>query len=137
MAKRNLEIRVENLENTVGSLSGLPMQMASLASQFVQLRQDVRAEISAIRSEVGELRGEVGELRGEVGELRGEVVTLGQTLREEMASMHRELAGAILATNVQMRALHEDLVERIRLIGEDRLPARGAHPESPTPPEAE
>jgi hypothetical protein len=37
-----------------------------------------------------------------------------------MESMHRDLASAILANGVQMRALHEDLLERIKLLGENR-----------------
>jgi len=138
LADKNLEDRVENLERIIAPLVGLPRQMEALSSQFVQLRQDVRAEVSEIhtdvaglRGEVGELRGEVGELRGEVGELRGEVgdlrgevgevrgalPALGVDLRAEMASMHYDLAKAILANGVEMRALHEELLERLNLLG--------------------
>lgn len=130
MTKDNLEIRVHNLENTVGGLSGLPQQFASLASQFVQLRQDVRSDISAIRGGVEELRVEMstltGGLRGEMStlasELRGEMRTLGSELRGEMTSMHHDLARAILANGIEMRVLHEVVMARLAVIGEARSP---------------
>ena len=146
MPQHILEKRMENLEKTVAGLVELPAQMRDLSSQFLQLRQDVRADISAldlrvdglagdvremrgeireVRGEVGELRGEVGGLRSEVGELRGEVGAqngelhaVRDELRADMAAMHTELAGAILANGVEMRTLHEDLVKRITLLGE-------------------
>ena len=146
MPQHILEKRMDNLEKTVAGLAALPAQMRDLSSQFLQLRQDVRTDISAldlrvdgiagdvremrgeireVRGEVGELRGEVGELRGEVGGLRGEVGAqhgelhaVRDELRADMAAMHTELAGAILANGVEMRTLHEDLVTRITLLGE-------------------
>jgi hypothetical protein len=57
------------------------------------------------------------------------MVGLASDLRTEMASMHRELANAIVANGVQMRTLHEDLLERIKLLGESR------HPVAKTPPQ--
>jgi chromosome segregation ATPase len=148
MPQKDLEIRVENLENFVAALAGLPQQMQDLSSQFLQLRQEVKADISGIRGEVGELRGEVGELRGEVGELRGEVGVLrGEVgelrtemhairddlrgemhairndLRDDMASMHKDLAAAIVANGNEMRALHENLVGQVKLLGEIRTQA--------------
>lgn len=42
----------------------------------------------------------------------------GDDLRTDMASMHRELAKAILDSRALTLSLHEDLVERIKLLGE-------------------
>ena len=154
MPQNDLEIRVEFLEKTVASLAGLPQQVQELSTQFLQLRQEVRTDISGVRLEVGGLRAEVGGLRAEVGglraevgglradvgelrdrvdgvrdELRGEMHGIRDELRADMASMHQDLAKAILATQAQTLSLHENLVERITLLGEG-LKAPSAEPTS-------
>ena len=106
MPQHILEKRMENLEKTVAGLAELPAQMRDLSSQFLLLRQDVRADISALDLRVDGLAGDVRQMRDE--------------LRADMAAMHTELAGAILANGVEMRTLHEDLVKRITLLGEAR-----------------
>ena len=109
-------------------ISALDLRVDGIAGDV----REMRGEIREVRGEVGELRGEVGELRGEVGGLRGEVGAqhgelhavrnelhaVRDELRADMAAMHTELAGAILANGVEMRTLHEDLVTRITLLGE-------------------
>ena len=161
MPQKALEIRVENLENTVASQARLPQQLQELSSQFLQLHQEVKADISGVRTEVrevraelGEVRAEVGELRAEVGEvraelgevradvgglrtevgglredvtgLRGEMYSIRDELRVDMASMHKDLANAIVANGVEMRALHEAVIERITLLGEYRNGGSGS-----------
>ena len=56
MPQKALEIRVENLENTVTSLARLPQQMQDLSSQFLQLHQEVKADISGVRTDVREVQ---------------------------------------------------------------------------------
>ena len=109
-------------------ISALDLRVDGLAGDVREMRgeiREVRGEVGELRGEVGELRGEVGGLRSEVGELRGEVGAqngelhaVRDELRADMAAMHTELAGAILANGVEMRTLHEDLVKRITLLGE-------------------
>ena len=116
-------------------ISALDLRVDGIAGDVREMRgeiREVRGEVGELRGEVGELRGEVGELRGEVGGLRGEVGAqhgelhavrnelhaVRDELRADMAAMHTELAGAILANGVEMRTLHEDLVTRITLLGE-------------------
>jgi chromosome segregation ATPase len=85
------------------------------------LRTELRGEIGELRGDVGALRGEVGELRGDMGELRGDVGTLKREttlIRDDMAAMHKELAGAIVATGNEMRVLHEDVTSRITQLGD-------------------
>lgn len=150
MPKHDLEIRVEFLEKTVAGLGGLPQQVRDLSVQFLQLRADVTGDISTLRADVGDLRVELlgvrdglrGEMHGLRGELRtemhgiredlrtemhgiredltGKIDGCREELRSDMASMHRELAKAILATQAQARSLHEDLVERIARLAEGR-----------------
>lgn len=126
MSQHDLEIRMEFLEHAVAGLAGLPQQVLELATQFPQLREDVRTEISRVKRDVGELRGEMhvsrdelrGETRGIRDELVGRVDACRTELREDMASMHHELAKLILASQAQTLSLHEDLVERIKVLGE-------------------
>ena len=116
--------------------------MQDLSSQFLQLRQEVKADISGVRLEVGEVRAEVHELRADVGGLRtevgglredvtglrGEMYSIRDELRVDMASMHKDLATAIIANGDEMRALHEAAIERIKLLGEAIRPAANASP---------
>lgn len=87
---RTLADRVEILEKQVTSLELLPSRIDGLALQIAQLREEMRSEFSAIRAEMGE------ETRA---------------LREEMRAGDAE-------TRTFMRVLHEDLVDRIKLLGE-------------------
>ena len=174
MPQNDLEIRMENVEQTVAGLAGLPQQVQDLSTQFLQLREEVRADISGVRDEMhglrddlrsemhgirDELRGEMhdirGDLRGEMhdirDELRGEMHGIEDKLtvkmhemreelvakidgcrdelREDMASMHRGLAQIIMANHAQTLSLHEDLVGRIKLLGEQST--RADEPRAP------
>ena len=84
----------------MNTLEKLPERMTALASQIVQLRTELRDGFSAIRQEV---RAGDGETR--------------QVLREEMRAGEEE-------TRTLMRVLHEDVVNRIALIGEARRPPK-------------
>ena len=57
-------------------------------------------------------------------EQRGEMITMSDELRGESGQTRTSLAGAILLMEkrliTEMRSLHEDLVQRIALIGETR-----------------
>ena len=136
MPQNDLENRVEFLEKTVASLAGLPQQVQDLSTQILQFREELSADISGVTAAVGDLRGEIhgirDELRGEMhgmrDELRGEMIGLHEELRADMASMHRDLAGAILASQAQTLTLHEELVERIALLGEGRNSTGAAPP---------
>ena len=81
-------------------LERLPERMTALASQIVQLRTEMRDESSAIRQEV---RAGDEETR--------------RVLRAEMRAGDEE-------TRTLMRVLHEDVVNRIALIGEVRRPSK-------------
>ncbi len=52
MAQRELEQRVENIEETLQVLNTLPARVGSLETQFLQFRAEVRAEFSATRIEL-------------------------------------------------------------------------------------
>ena len=117
-------------------ISGVRLEVGGLRAEVGGLRAEVgglRAEVGGLRAEVGGLRADVGELRDRVDgvrdELRGEMHGIRDELRADMASMHQDLAKAILATQAQTLSLHENLVERITLLGEG-LKAPSAEPTS-------
>jgi len=100
MSQQNLTNRVQVLEGKVESLESLPERMHSLELQFMQFREEVRAEFSATRA----------ELRAEI---RGEIERTRTDLREEIRAGDEE-------TRTYMRVLHEEVLSRIALLGEQR-----------------
>ena len=85
--------------------------MSQKALEMYSIRDDLCGDISASRDS-----------------LRGEMHGIGDELRVDMASMHKDLAKAIIANGVEMRALHEAAIERIKLLGEAIRPAANASP---------
>jgi hypothetical protein len=93
MAKKSLEERVNMLERRVEILEQLPERVTALEAQIVQLRDDMRAEFSATRAEA-----------------RAGDEHVVRTLREEIRAGDEE-------TRRFVRMLHEEVIERIKLLG--------------------
>ena len=107
--------------------------MSQKALERYSIRDDLRGDISAsrdsLRSEMHVIRDELrGEISASRDSLRGEMHGIGDELRVDMASMHKDLAKAIIANGVELRALHEAAIERIKLLGEAIRPAANASP---------
>jgi len=94
MHQQTLANRVAILEQKMEGLQGLPDRVTSLELQISQFRGEVRVEFSALREEI---RTQLDEVRGE---LRGEIRAGDEETRR------------------QMRVLHEDVISRIALLGE-------------------
>lgn len=99
------------LEQRVALLEQLPVRMTALESQFVQLRDEMRAEFSAIRAEGR--AGDVESVRLLREEIRAGDEETRRVLREEIRSGDEE-------TRRYMRVLHEEVIERIRVLSESR-----------------
>ena len=82
--------RLDRLEERVSALETLPAKVDALGQQILLLRTEMRAEFSAMRAE----------------------------LRAEFSSDLRGLGARIDDLGVQMRVLHEDVINRIALLGE-------------------
>ena len=93
MAKKSLEERVNMLERRVEILEQLPERVTALEAQIVQLRDEMRAEFSATRAEA-----------------RAGDEHVVRTLREEIRAGDEE-------TRRFVRMLHEEVIERIKLLG--------------------
>lgn len=111
MSRPTLEDRMENLEQIVEPLRALPdrltnveSRLTTVESQIVQLRVEIRDEFSAMRRDMA----------------TKDDLTRFAT-KDELA---RAVAG--LATRSEMLMLHEDLVERLKVLGESLArPAKG------------
>jgi hypothetical protein len=139
MNARTLEERVESLEKSIEPLRELPGRVSALESQIVQLRSEMRQEFSAIRSEMVTREGLADEFERRdlmtrqdlAAEFeRGGLVTkadlkreLNQQLerfatRDDLARTNRRLRDGFKDLKTQMLVLHEDLVERLKLLSE-------------------
>ena len=96
----SLAKRLDALEKAVTPLSNVPERVSTVEARILQLRQDTRDDISAIR------RDTVTK-----DDLRSAIAPL---------ATKAELKAAIapLATRDEMLMLHEDLVARLKVLGE-------------------
>jgi hypothetical protein len=102
MAEETLENRLATLEQTVeqqATVRDLEALQAALSSQILQLGSEMRAEFSALR----------GEIRAGNEETRGLIEGRTAALLAVVAAESRE-------TRQHARTLHEDVIERIKII---------------------
>jgi hypothetical protein len=144
----NILRRVELLETRVQELEQLPARIDALTSQISQFRQETRDEFAAVRQEMADGLAAVRQVMA-YGfaavrqEMADGLAAVRQEMAEGLAAVRQEMAGQVLALRQEMRdgdeetrrymhVLYEDLVERIKWIGEGlSLPPR---PEPALPP---
>jgi hypothetical protein len=90
-----LDRRVEILEQKVEKLEILPDRVTALEVQISEFRTEVRAEFSATRAEMRMLND--------------------QTLAQ-MRILNDQTLAQIDENRVQMRALHEDVIDRLKIV---------------------
>jgi hypothetical protein len=146
MATPNPLTRLEFLEQRVTVLETLPAKIDALADQIVQLRGEMRSEFSALRAEMrgGDdvvregVRDEIRagdeetrrvlreEIRAGDEETRRQMREINDETRREMRQLNDETRQLMVDLNAETRThmlvLHEDLVERIKRIGEGPAP---------------
>jgi F0F1-type ATP synthase membrane subunit b/b' len=111
------------LERRVELLEQLPERVTALESQIVQLRDEMRAEFSATRAGARAADDQVMQTLRE--EIRAGNDRVMQTLREEIRTsndhavqtLRKEIRDGDEETRHLMRVLHEEVVERIKLLG--------------------
>jgi predicted phage gp36 major capsid-like protein len=117
---------MDNLERRVETLEQLPERVTSLAAQIVQLRDEMRSEFSATRAEARQSDEAVVRMLRE--EMRQGNDTVVRVLREEIRAGDEETRRVLTtrmddlfgANERHMRLLHEDLVQRIATLKENR-----------------
>ena len=88
----------------MSALDELPARVANLESQILQFRDEVCVEFSAVRSEMRDMGEQLGgEMNSAIGGSEGRLRVDMQSLNERVLS--------------QMRMLHEDVIDRIKLLG--------------------
>ena len=93
MKAQTLTRRVETLEQTVQPLAAVPHRMTNL-------------------------EGRMGSLEGRMGGLEKEMADLRIEMRQGFAALRGEIKSTNDETRQFMRVLHEDLIERIKRLGE-------------------
>jgi CII-binding regulator of phage lambda lysogenization HflD len=125
MSHAPLAVRVEMVENTVKALATLPDRFEALggrfealeervgllASQVVQLGQETRVESSAVHTGLAALHAADAAIRADVDGLRTEMREGFAATKERMQELNGE-------TRRHMLILHEEVLNRIALIGE-------------------
>ncbi len=114
MSERTMEERVGDLEKLAQTIAPLRGQVAQLGDR-----------VAGVESRLGTVEWQIVQLRTEVADgfsaIRGELKTglegVRAESREDIAALGRETAAGFLHIGAEMRALHEDLVERIGSIG--------------------
>ena len=138
MSAQSLEERMDAVERQVAALQGLPAQVAELGTQILQLRTDMDARLSAttadLRAEIRagdeatrqtiqaseeETRRQIRECKEEI---RSEIRECKEEIRGEIGECKEEIRGEIRESQEEtrrfMRVLHEDVIDRIKHLGE-------------------
>ena len=107
MAPRELEQRVENIEETLQVLNTLPARVGSLETQFLQFRGEVRMEFSAVR--------------GEMHRLHDEALAHSNALHQEAKGLVRGLQEQIEMLATHFTELHREMREGFKQLRSDRV----------------
>ena len=139
MAGKSHVGRVDRLEQRVEILERLPERVTAIEAQIMQLRDEMRDEFSATRAEaragdervVQTLREEIRAGDERVVETLRQEIRAGdervvETLRQEIRAgdervvetLRQEIRAGDEETRRFMRILHEEVIQRIQLLGD-------------------
>ena len=100
---------------------------SELKGELNNLRVELRGEVNDLRVELkDEVNGLRGELKREVSGLRDEVAALRlglEATRVEVTSLARSVDSGLEQLGTDMRSLHEEVIDRIKLLHEGRQAA--------------
>ena len=115
MATPRLLNRLEVLEVKVSALEALPARIDALTVQIGEQREALDRGVSTLRGEIASCRDE----------LRQEITGVRDELRAQAAATHALMHSLIADTRTHMLVLHEEVLGRIKLIGEGRSARKG------------
>ena len=124
MAEELLEDRVKKLEKALESLADVPKQLAGVGDrverlegrvtnvelQISQLRSDMHVGFSAASRELGDTREAILEVIDSGSKATQKLYVEGQRRLEDVK---KEI---VMTLRTEMRVLHEDFVERIKVL---------------------
>jgi archaellum component FlaC len=99
------------------ALAGVRDEVTGVRGELAGVRDEVtvvRGELTGLRDEVTGVRGELAGVRDEFAGVRDEFVGV----RDEFATVRSEIRQGDEETRRYMRVLYEELVERIKIMGE-------------------
>jgi hypothetical protein len=129
VAEELLEERVKKLERALESLAEVPKQLTRLGDgierleggvtnvelQVSQLRSDMRVGFSAASRELGDTRSSLLEVIDSSSRATQKLYDEGRKeTRELLTDLRKDVVQSL---GTEMRVLHEDLVERIKVLG--------------------
>ncbi|OFV91562.1 MAG: hypothetical protein A3G76_07055 [Acidobacteria bacterium RIFCSPLOWO2_12_FULL_65_11] len=103
-----IESQIPALRELPDRVASLDVRVASLESQFLQFLAEVNDQFLATRNEI----------RAVDAGLRQEIQAVADGLREEIATSRQETTAGDEETRRYMRVLHEEVISRIKAIGE-------------------
>jgi hypothetical protein len=118
VAEELLEERVKKLERALESLAEVPKQLTRLGERV----EKVEDRVTNVESQIVQLRTEMRDGFSAVLEVVDSSSKATQTLYDEGRKGTRELLtdlrkDVVQTLGTEMRVLHEDLVERIKVLG--------------------
>jgi len=120
--ERRMEAWEARFDAAVGSLTAHISRLGErMGVEFSAIRGEMRAGDEALRGELADLRSETRAGHDALrGDLRSEIRAGDEALRGELADLRADMHIGDDETRHLMRVLHEDVIERIARLGEDR-----------------
>jgi hypothetical protein len=137
MTRPDLAERMDNIERIVEPLRALPDRVTKVESQIVQLRTEMRGEFSAIRRDMATkedvakcatredlakcaTKEELAKCstREDLARYATKEDLAKLATRDDLARLGRGLRRQTQGLHTRMLVLHEDLVQRLKVIGE-------------------
>jgi hypothetical protein len=111
--------RLEILEVKVSALEALPARIDALTVQIGEQREALDRAVSALCGQIASCRDDLRqEIAGVRDDLRQEILGIRDELRQLMHSLNSE-------TRTHMLVLHEEVLERIKRVGEGNPERKG------------
>ncbi len=114
MVRNPLADRVERLEIDVEDLKTLPATVGRMGERL----DGIDSRLGSVEGRLGSVEGRLGSVEGRLGAVEVQIVQLRREMRDGFLALKTELSGQIEANWQRTRALFEEVIDRIKTIGE-------------------
>jgi archaellum component FlaC len=109
----------DRLTGVEGRLIGVEGRLTDVESQIVQLRTEMKDEFSAVRREMHQQGDELREdIASQGRETAGQILRLECHITDVNEATRQEMRALDAARGREMRVLHEEIIDRLKRIGE-------------------